>query len=194
MLPILENCWGTSYLKNWWEVPKLETLLTYTLSHYIAEMFPTLKHCWRNTCLVTLLLCSHSWNIAKAQLILLLFWTVPKFETLLTYTLSCYIAEKIPIWKHCECIFYSFTLLRSSQPWNIADVKRVLLSCCSAPTLETLLRPILSYKLVRSSQVWNIADLQTVLLNCLVVPDLETLLMYTLSFYIDEKFPTLKHC
>ena len=162
-------------------------------------MFPTLKHCWRNTCLVTLLLCSHSWKIAKTQLILLLFWTVPKFETLLLYTLSLFIAEKFLTLKHCWPISCPILLLSCSNFWNFGNTNPMYLFCWDVPKLETLLTQYLSYYFVAlfpplkhckgatylltflsCSQFWNFADAHPGLLHCWVVHHLETLLMYTL--------------
>ena len=57
-----------------WIVPNFLNLMSHTLSFYIAELFPILKHCWRILCLFRLLRC-------------------PNLETLLTYILSYYIAE-----------------------------------------------------------------------------------------------------
>ena len=57
-----------------WDVPNLETLLMYTLFDYIAEKLPILKYCCCNICLVTLLRCSQSWNIANVFRVLLQSW------------------------------------------------------------------------------------------------------------------------
>ena len=64
---------------------------------YIAENLPILKDSWRITWLVKLLSCYPFYNIAEAYFILLRCWDVPMFETLPSYTLSCYIAELFPI-------------------------------------------------------------------------------------------------
>ena len=67
-----------------WALPSNKNLLRCTLSFYISEKFPILKHWWRITCLVTVLSCSHFWNFANINLIFLLCWVVPTFESLLT--------------------------------------------------------------------------------------------------------------
>ena len=59
--------------------------------------------CWSKTtcccfiCLVTMLSCFPSYKVADAYFILLVCWDVPNLETLLTNTLTCYIAELFPI-------------------------------------------------------------------------------------------------
>ena len=47
-------------LLHWWAIPNPKTLLKYTLSFYIAELFPTLSHCWTIFCLFTMLTYSQS--------------------------------------------------------------------------------------------------------------------------------------
>ena len=92
---ILTHCWGKSKIitLHRWTIPNLNTMLRYTLPCYIAELFPNLKHSSSITCLITLLRCSQSWNIADVYLVFLDWWDFPNLETLLTFTLSYYIAE-----------------------------------------------------------------------------------------------------
>ena len=54
-LPILKNTDVLPVLLHCWAVPNLETLLTYTLSYYIAELFLILEHCWVIFCFNTIL-------------------------------------------------------------------------------------------------------------------------------------------
>ena len=83
------------------DVPNLEALLMYTLFDYNAKKLPILKYCCCIIYLVILLSCFPSYNNAEAYFIFLLCCDVPNLETLLTYTLTCYIAELFPILKHC---------------------------------------------------------------------------------------------
>ena len=62
----------------------------YTLFDYLAEKLAILKIAVVLS-VVTLLSCFPFYNIAEAYFILLLCWDVPNLETLLTYTLICYI-------------------------------------------------------------------------------------------------------
>ena len=87
----------------------------YTLSHYIAEKFPILKHCWCIPCLITLLRCSQSWNIADVYLVSLHCWKVPNLKTLLMYNLCYYMAELYPILLHCRTMIYLIHCCRLSR-------------------------------------------------------------------------------
>ena len=172
-----------------WDVLNLETLLMYTLTCYIAELFSILKHCWWIRCLI---------------------WKAPNLEIFLLYYLSCYIAELFPSYNIAEAYFILLlcwdvlnletltcynaelqllTLLKSSQSWNIAQ------SCYIAELFPILCWGILYViTLLRCSQSWNIADVYPDLLHCWTVLNLKTLLMDTLFDYIAEKLPILKNC
>ena len=84
MFSIFEHCWRMPSLVNCWVLPNNKNLLMYTLSFYNSEKFPILKQWWRITCLVKMLSCSQFWNFANLNLIFLLCWVVPIFESLLT--------------------------------------------------------------------------------------------------------------
>ena len=45
---------------HFWAIPNFSTLLSYTQSCHIVEVYPTLKHCWAINCLRTLLNCGRS--------------------------------------------------------------------------------------------------------------------------------------
>ena len=131
-----------------WDVPNLETLPTYTLSCYIAELFAILKHCWCIPCLITLLKSSQSWNIAVVLSVLLHCWAIPNLKTLLMYTLSYYIAKKLSILKHCRrisCLLHCWsvlnlkTLLIYSVCYDLAELYPILVHCPTLVYLNTLL-------------------------------------------------------
>ena len=185
----------------------------YTLYLYIVKKFPTLKHCSRIPCFVTLLSCSQFGNIANVYPIVLHCWEVPNIKTLLSYYLSCYFAALLSFLKHCWERYCLIRLLRRPRFWNIADVHRVLLNCSSVPHLKTLLRLIYSsytdekfpiaekcwrisclVAMLSCSQFWNFADAYSIYLHCWEFPNLETMLTHTLSCYIAELIPILKHC
>ena len=127
--PFLLHCCAFTNLKTWLtntlsqnfveKFTNVKRLLMYTLSHYIAQMFPILKHCWRIPCYIILLSCF-------------------SFYKLLSRILSSYIAELFPVLKHCWCIPCRFTLLRSFQSRNIADVDLVLIHGWAIPYLSSL--------------------------------------------------------
>ena len=117
------------------------------LSRYFAELFPILRLWWCLPELFTLLKCSQLWNIADVNPVLLLCWDVPNLKIVLTNTLShynslivfklktvlrniltYYNAELFSILRHCGWTPWLFTLLRSSESWNIADIYPVSLS------------------------------------------------------------------
>ena len=102
----------------------------YTLSCYIAEKLPILKHCWPITCLVTLVSCSPSNKIAEAYFILIRCLDVPHPETRSTYTLFWYIAELFPILKHCWRIPCAITWLSYTLSWYIVELWSILIHCC----------------------------------------------------------------
>ena len=155
-----------------WKAPNLETLVMYYLACYIAELFPIFKLYWGIFYFITLLRCSQSWNTANVYTVLLHCWAVPKLETLVTYTLSYYIAE-----------IY--------QCWTIADLYLVILHCCTVPNLITLLSHILSYYIAELfgtlKHCWCIPCFS----HCWKVPNLETLLTYYLACHIAELLPIL---
>ena len=104
-----------------------------------------IKGWFRNiSCLLTLLSYSQSRKIADVYLVLIHCWAIPNPKTLLTYTLSCYIAELFPSLKHCADILYLVMLLKCSQSWNTDDVNSVLLHCWAVSNLIILLGNILS--------------------------------------------------
>ena len=114
-------------------IPNLKTLFLFTLSYHMAENFPILKRCWFVACLFTLLRCSQCWNnvditlsdyidasfpscnTAEAYLLLLSCWAIHSLQTLLISTLSFYLAELLPILKHCWGIPCLITLLTCCQ-------------------------------------------------------------------------------
>ena len=131
-----------------WEVPKLETLPTYSLSYYIAELFPTLNLSWRIPCLVTLLRYSQSWNTVVVYPVLSYGWGIPILGTFLICTLSHYNAEMFPNLRHCwkyscilDCILSLHTI--SSPSYNIAEAYLVLLHCWAIAISKILLMYIL---------------------------------------------------
>ena len=116
----------------------------YTLSNYIAEMFPTLKHCWYVPCLITLLRCSQPWNINDVYPVLLHCCAIPNLETKLISTLSYYNAKLFQILEHCwgkacpkNCWFVPNLM-------NTAETYRVFLRCWDVPNVKTLLVSTLS--------------------------------------------------
>ena len=127
--------------------------------------------------------------------------------------LSYYIAEKIPILKHCWGITFFVTLLSCSQSWNIADVYVVILHCWAVPKLITLLSHVLSYYLaelfpilkqcsgtpclitmLRCSESWKFAFVLPVLLRCWAVPNPKTFLMFPCAIKTSCLLqPTIEH-
>ena len=165
-------------LLHCWAVPNLVTSLSHILSYYNSELFSVLKHCRCTPSLNTLLKSSKTWNL----------------EILLTYYLSCYIAELF----HSGNIpdVYLVSLLR----WAVSNPKKLLSRILSFYVAEifTILKhfwviscliTMLSY-----SQFWNPADVYPVIIHCWNAPNVETLLTYTLSYYIAELFPIFKQC
>ena len=84
-----------------WSVPSRIRKLKHILPYYIAELFPILKNGWSLHCLIILLSYSPSKKNANVNVVLLHCCDIANLRTLLTYTLSCYMAELIPILKHC---------------------------------------------------------------------------------------------
>ena len=86
LYPILTHCWGKSKTITLHRrtIPNLNTMLRYTLPCYNAELFPNMKHSSSIPCLITLLRCSQSWNIADVYLVFLDCWDFPNLKTLLT--------------------------------------------------------------------------------------------------------------
>ena len=104
-------------LLNCSSVPNLKILLRHIYSFYNVEKFPIAEKCWRISRLVAMLSCSQFENFLNVYLIVLHCWEVPNLETLLTYSLSCYIAS----W---------------SQFWNIANAYPIVLHNWEVPTLK----------------------------------------------------------
>ena len=121
LFPLLKHCWQYSVISCCWAVPHLITLLTYTLSWYIAGLLAILKQSWCGTCLLTLLICSQTCNVADVYPVRLHCWAVTHLMTLLTYTLSCYNADAFPIPTICWCVPCPLIGLKGSQSYNIAD-------------------------------------------------------------------------
>ena len=150
---------------------------------------------------------SRSWNLADVYLVLVHCWDIPNLKTLLSDILSYYNAELFRILKQCRCMPCHKTLLKISQPWNIADVYFVFLHRWAVLNPIMFVSYNLSYynaelfpflkhcrcipchnTLLKSSQSGNLADVLPVLLHCWAFPNLETMLTNTLSFYIAELF------
>ena len=140
MNPIVLLCWA---------VPQLKTLLRHFSTYYNGELFQHLRHCWYIAfpitllgcsqekyciflpCHITLLSCSPSHNIAEAYFVLLQCWTIPNIETLLMYTLSCYIAELFQNMKPCRSIYTQSSYIAALFPiikrcWRILCIINLL--------------------------------------------------------------------
>ena len=71
---------------------------------------------------------------------------------MLMYTLSFYIAEKLPILEHCRRITWLVTLLSCFPSYNIAEAYFIFLRCWDVPNLKTLLTYTLSYYIAEMFQ------------------------------------------
>ena len=147
--------------------------------------------------------CSQSYEIAEAYLVLLHCWAFSNFKTLLMFCLPYYIAESYLVLLHCWaqsnftqgwCIPCLFTLLRSCQSCNPADVNRDLFHCSDFLNLKTLLRHILSYYIAEMFPILERYWRKTCPVTLLSFSQFMKLLRPIFSFYIAELFPTLKYC
>ena len=165
----------------------------FTLSCYIAEVFPILEHCCCVPCFIIWLRDSQSWNIPDLYPVSLQYWDVPYLETFPTFTLSYYIIHLflvLELWWRITCSFLNSgavprikTLWKFTQSFYFAELFQILEQCWRIPCHATLLS---------LSQTQNFADVDPDLLHCWIVPILKTLQMFTLSRYNAEPFPILK--
>ena len=72
--------------------PSPKTLLRYTRSFYIAELFPISIPCLGRFCSIKLLVYSHFYHFADVYPVSLLCWAIPYLSALSNYALSQYIA------------------------------------------------------------------------------------------------------
>ena len=85
LYPVLIHWWVVyATLLLCWKTACFNTLLSFTQTFHIAELYAILTHCWGITYLITLL--SNSQR-------LILCWAITNPNTLLRYTLSYYIAK-----------------------------------------------------------------------------------------------------
>ena len=167
-IPCLNTLVGSvRYLITSLKYSMFHYILRFTQLYHIAELYPTLTHCWGIRYLNTLL--------SNSQ-ILIHCWAIPNLNTLLRYNLSQKIAEQFPIsihtelypiLTHCWGIPYLNTLLSNSQ---------ILIHCWAIPNLNTLLRYNLSQKIAEQFPISIHTELHPTLTHCWAIPYLNTLL------------------
>ena len=157
-------------------------MLRYILFYYLVSLFPTLEHCWRILCLITLLYKAN----CKTFLLYTLFFHLAEHSHFLG------LVELYSILTHCWDIPSLITLLGCSQSYSLAEVYLAPLRCWALPNLKVLLAYTLTCYIAEHPNNYT--------LEYILFPErgavhiLITLSRCILFYYLAWHFPILKHC
>ena len=186
-----------------WIYSNLRTVLMYSLPHYIAEIMPIIKHWGCIPCFITLLGYSQSQNISDVYLVSIPRWAIPFLKTLLIFTCLITLLRSSQSWNNADVypvLSYGWklpnleTLLKVLCHFSLLSSPLVVLHYWAIPYPKFLLMYSLSFFLLRCCQSQKIADEYPASLPFWDVVNLTTLLFYNLSYLLAEMLANMKYC